>query len=243
MNLLRFDSEDAWVNGVCAFWTDRLRTNPGLKMCLPSGATPAAVYGRMAQRVAAGHASFGRASIFALDEFGGLPADEPGLTGNTLRSQIVDRVDLPAAAFHGFSVSPDAAANDQMCAAYDRAVGAGFDLVILGIGVNGHLGMNEPGSAPDSGTRRVDLHESTTLGSARYFPGRAPHELPRWGVTVGLAAILAAAEVWVLATGSAKTAILRRAFEREVTPDVPASLLRHHPNCSVFVDAAAGALL
>jgi len=241
MNLLRFDSEDAWVNGACALWTDRLRHNPRLKLCLPTGLTPTAIYGEMVRRVGAGLASFAEASIFALDEFGGLSAGSPGLTRNTLRRQLIDEIDLPLNAFHWLEVGTEDV--DRTCERYDAAMADGLDLVLLGIGPNGHLGMNEPGTPADSRTRRVDLHESTIHGSARYFPELLPHQLPRWGITVGLEAILASKEVWLLATGSAKAPIVQRAFLGEVTPDIPASLLQRHGNCSVFVDAEAGALL
>lgn len=241
MNLLRFDSGPAWVNGACAFWTDRLRANPRLRICLPTGVTPAPVYAEMVRRVGAGLVSFEKATIFALDEFGGLPAQNPGLTRNTLVRQLIAGIDLPASAF--FSLDVDANNVERTCERYDAAIGRGFDLVLLGIGLNGHLGMNEPGMPTESRTRRVELHESTIQASTRYFPDLAPRDLPRWGVTVGLKSILASNEVWVLATGSAKAPIVRKTFAGEVTPDVPASLLQQHRNCSLFVDADAGALL
>lgn len=238
MNLLRFDSESAWVDGACAFWRDRLRTNPNLKICLPTGLTPAAIYAAMGRNVADGHASFARASVFALDEFGGLAADDPGLTRNTLLRQLAGVVDLPSASFH--SLDPQAADLDEHCREYEAAIGDGFDLVVLGLGLNGHLGMNEPGSSPSSRTRRVDLHEATVQASARYFDHG---NLPRWGLTVGLQAILASKEVWLLANGPAKAAIIRQTVTGNVSVDVPASLLRTHPHCSLFMDATAGSLL
>jgi glucosamine-6-phosphate deaminase len=126
------------------------------------------------------------------------------------------------------------------CKLYDAAIGGGFDLILLGIGRNGHLGMNEPGSPVDSPTRRVDLHPGTVQASARYF---AHGNLPGWGVTVGLDAILGSKEVWLLANGAGKAAIIRDSVRGEIGPSNPASLLRRHPNCALFVDAEAGALL
>ena len=128
----------------------------------------------------------------------------------------------------------------QHCLDYDNAIGDGFDLMLLGIGLNGHLGMNEPGSAVDSPTRRVELHDTTVQSSARYF---AHQNLPRWGLTVGLKALLASKEVWLLANGPAKAGIIRTTVRGEIDPSNPASLLRTHPNCSLFVDSAAGRLL
>jgi glucosamine-6-phosphate isomerase len=238
MNLLRFDSEPAWISGVCSVWRDRLHTRPALKMCLPSGTTPAGIYAEMSRSAMSGLVSFGRATVFALDEFGGLTADDPGRTRHTLQRQLTDAVGVPSSAFH--FLDPDTPDAHRHCADYDAAIGDGFDLVLLGIGLNGHLGMNEPGSAIDSSTRRVELHGTTVASSARYF---AHQNLPRWGLTVGLKAIMAAKEVWLLANGGAKAEIIQRTVHGEVGASNPASLLRTHPNCSLFVDAEAGALV
>ena len=238
VNLLRFDSQDACVQGVVTFWRDRLSTNPEQKMCLPTGTTPAPVYAEMVRSVRAGLTSFARAHLFALDEFGGLAKDDDGLARNALARMLLDPIGLPRDTLYSPDVwTPDL---DSVCREYEERIGAGFDLVILGVGLNGHLGMNEPGSAADSPTRRVELHPTTIQSSARYFNHG---NLPRWGVTVGLRPILASKEVWVLATGSSKATVIRDTIHGEVGVNIPASLLRRHPNCSFFVDADAGALL
>jgi glucosamine-6-phosphate isomerase len=238
MNLLRFDSESAWIGAVCSMWRDRLRTTPALTMCLPSGTTPAGIYADMSRGGRTGLVSFARATVFALDEFGGLPADDPGRTRHTLQRQLIGGVGLPSSAFH--FLEPDCPDANQHCLDYDKTIGDGFDLVLLGIGLNGHLGMNEPGSPIDSPTRRVELHGTTVASSARYF---AHQNLPRWGLTVGLKAIMAAKEVWLLANGPAKAEIIQRTVRGDIGAANPASLLRRHPNCSLFVDAEAGALV
>jgi glucosamine-6-phosphate deaminase len=238
MNLLQFDSEVAWAHAVCSLWRDRLRLRPDLKMCLPSGVTPTVIYTEMERSVAAGLVSFAQATVFALDEFGGLAADDPGKTAATLHRQLIDRIDLPPRAFH--VLDPDHPDLAHHCADYDSAIGDGFDLVLLGIGRNGHVGMNEPGAPLDGATRRVDLHPDTIRSSARYF---AHGNLPRWGLTVGVKAILASKEVWVIANGAAKAEIVRRTVRDAIVPSNPASLLRRHSNCSLFVDAAAGSML
>jgi glucosamine-6-phosphate deaminase len=238
MHLHRFDSESVWIETVSSLWRDRLRTHPQLKMCLPSGTTPVGIYEEMSRSARAGLVSFTRASVFVLDEFGGLDPNDPGRTSNMLQRQLLDAIDLPASAFHVLDPEhPDIA---RHCRDYDAAIGNGFDLVLLGIGLNGHLGMNEPGSPADGPTRRVELHETTIRSSARYF---SHHNLPRSGLTVGLKAILGSKEVWVLANGAAKASIIRQTVEGEISPSNPASLLRRHPNCSLFLDAQASAQL
>jgi glucosamine-6-phosphate deaminase len=238
MNLLRFDSESAWRHAVCSLWRDRLRTKPDLKMCLPAGTTPIGIYAEMSRSVRAGLVSFARAAVFVLDEFGGLAPDDPGRTRDTLQRQLIDSIDLPSSAFH--VLDPDTSDVARHCRDYDAAIGDGFDLTLVGLGLNGHLGMNEPGSPDDSPTGRVELHETTVQSSARYVSHR---NLPRWGFTVGLKGILGSKEVWLLANGRRKAEIVEQTVSGEIGTHSPASLLRRHPNCSLFVDADAGALL
>src|SRR6266487_1043034 len=147
MNLLHFDSEQAWTNAIVSLWRDRLRTDSRLRMCLPSGNTPLGIYAAMAQSVRAGHVSFRDAEIFALDDFGGLAPDDDGKCANMLRHHLIDPIQLPTGRFH--FIDTDAADLDAVCREYDGLIGAGFDLTILGIGMNGHLGLNEPGSATE----------------------------------------------------------------------------------------------
>jgi glucosamine-6-phosphate isomerase len=207
-------------------------------MCLPSGTTPVEVYAEMSHSARDGLVSFQRATVFALDEFGGLAPDDPGRTSHTLRRQLIDAVEVPRSAFH--VLDPDKADVVSHCAGYDTAIGNGFDLVLLGIGLNGHLGMNEPGSPIDSLTRRVELHDSTVQSSARYFTHQ---NLPRWGLTVGLKGLLGAKEVWLLAKGPAKAPIVRNTVLGHIGLSNPASLMRRHANAWLFLDDTAGALL
>jgi len=209
-------------------------------MCLPSGHTPNPIYAAMGRSVARGEVSFREAQVIALDDFGGLAPDDPGRCRNMVQRHLLDHVDLPKERFH--FIDTEARDLDAVCRGYDRLIeeGGGFDLTLLGIGLNGHLGLNEPGSAPDSTTRRVQMHESTVKASAGYL---THGDLPTWGVGVGLKHLLGSKEVWLLASGQKKAEIIARTVKGEVTNQVPASLLRKHPNCSLFADAGAGALL
>jgi glucosamine-6-phosphate deaminase len=239
MNLLKFDSETSWTDGAASLWRDRLRTSPGLRMCLPSGHTPNPIFAAMGESVARGTVSFTQAEIFALDEYGGLPPDDEGRCANMLRRYLLKHIDLPAGAFH--KLDSTAADLKKICADYDRALDEKpFDLTLLGVGLNGHLGMNEPGTSLDSTTRRVDLHPSTVSSSAKYL---SHAKLPTWGIAVGLKHLLASKEVWLIANGPKKAEITQRAIKGEITPEVPASLLRKHPNCFFIIDAEAGALV
>ena len=240
MNVLRFDSETTWVNTVAALWRDRLRDNPRLRLCLPSGHTPNPVFAAMRQSVARGAVSFRHAEVFALDEYGGLASNDPGRCRNMLQHHLLEGLDLPGNRFH--FLDPEAPALDLACRDYSALIeqAGGFDLTLLGLGLNGHLGMNEPGSPPDSTTRRLELHASTIQSSAGYL---THGNLPTWGVGVGLKQLLGSKEVWLLANGSRKAAIIHQSLHASISPELPATLLRNHPNSFLMVDALAGALL
>lgn len=222
---------DGWAGAVADAWVERLTGRPGLRMCLPTGSTPTPLYEAMAGR----DTSWRRASVLLLDEWGAIPRDEPGSCDATLRRELLDRVDLPPDRYRPIDAWADDLAAE--CAAVDAWLDGGLDLAVLGVGTNGHLGMNEPGSPPDARTRRVDLAPATREGAERYFAGRITP--PTWGVTVGLRDILAAAEVWVLATGGHKAAVVRDALAGPVTPELPASVLRGRPHVVWWVDEAA----
>jgi 6-phosphogluconolactonase/glucosamine-6-phosphate isomerase/deaminase len=238
MHLFQFDSIETWAETAASLWRDRLHVQPHLFHCLASGHTPNPIFALMADSCRRGLVSFSQATVFALDEYGGLSPDDSGRCANMLRHHLVSHIDLPRHEFHTFD--PDAPDLDRVCDEFDIAIGKGFDLTLLGIGLNGHLGMNEPGSAPDSPTRRVQLHPKSVESSAKYL---AHDQLPTWGLSVGMKRLLASREVWLLATGSAKAEIVLRTVTGETSPSLPASLLQNHPNCYLFLDRPAAALL
>jgi glucosamine-6-phosphate isomerase len=240
MNILKFDSESAWVDCVASLWRDRLHTNPRLRICLPSGHTPIRIFETMARSVANGWVSFRETEIFALDDYGGLAPDDSGRCRNMLRRYLIDQSDLPKDRFHW--IDTDARDLERVCREYDVLIetGGGFDLTLLGIGLNGHLGLNEPGSVLDAATRRVEMHESTVKASAGYL---THSNLPTWGIGVGLKHLLGSKEVWLLANGVKKAEIIQRTVKGAISNEVPASLLRKHSKASLFVDQDAGALL
>jgi glucosamine-6-phosphate deaminase len=237
MKLERAATIDAWAELVTSLLVERLQRTPTLSLCLPTGLTPVPIYDRLAAAIARRDVSLARATIFLLDEFGGVASDDPGRCDSMLRRGLLDRVDLPPAQFHGFDLTGDV---ERECASFEAAVGGGCDISLLGIGSNGHIGMNEPGSPPDSVTRRVTLAADTVTASARYF--NRQHDLPTWGVTMGVGTILRSREIWVLATGAGKAAIVSRTLRGPVTDAIPASLLRTHANTLLFADEDAAAM-
>lgn len=224
-----------WADEVTEALAARIAAQPDLVLCLPTGSTPEPIYERLPDALDRLGVSMARVTVVLLDEYLGLPAGHRIRCDSQLRRQLIDRLDAPPAAFLSFDV--DGGDPAAACVAFDAEIAAigGLDLVILGLGMNGHIGMNEPGTPTDASTRVIELTPST-MEAARQYGADPP---PKYGVTLGMAEILAAREVWLLATGERKAAILREVLEGPVTADVPGSLLRGHPGLRVIADDAA----
>ena len=237
MTGLRIFPAAGWPELVAAALAERLLVNPGLRVCLPTGDTPVPVYDALVRLAHNGQVSFAQASVVLLDEWTGLPPGDPARCDTRLRAQLLDRLPGPPATVHTIDVD----APDLVAAVARHAIAASaLDLAVLGLGMNGHVGFNEPGSRPDSPTRIVRLAASSRQAAmARYGASRVPTA----GITVGMDRILGAREVWLLVTGERKAQILRRALRDPESPDCPASYLRRHSNLSTFADEPAAALL
>ncbi len=175
---------------------------------------------------------------FNLDEYLGIAADHPASFRRFMREHLFEPAGIPAASCH----FPDASTRDGT-ACFERFEDAirgagGIDLQLLGIGVNGHVAFNEPGSSASSRTRRVQLASATLQENAPAFAGLGP--MPREAVTMGIATILETRHVLLVAWGTSKAAPLARAFHGEVSSDCPASFLQVHPGrVELVVDRAA----
>ncbi len=226
----------AFGDHIAGLLADRLTVRPSLVVCLPTGSTPLAVYEALPGLLRRDEVSAASATVVLLDEYVGLPRGHAARCDSMLERGLLDRLDRSVGGFIRFEV--DELTPAEACARVDAGIVAvgGLDLVVLGLGMNGHVGMNEPGSDAASVTRLVELAPSTRDAAVGYGALVAPTH----GVTLGIASILAAREIWLLATGPRKAAILGAALDGPVTPDVPASLLRGHPGLRVIVDEAAG---
>lgn len=188
-----------------------------------------------------GQADFSRASTFNLDEFLGVPPTDPRSYRAFMERQLFDVVNLRPSRIHFLNgAAPDAVAE---CARYERAVAhaGGIDLLILGLGANGHIGFNEPGRALAAATHRTRLTPATRRANASLF-GRAA-DVPDEALSMGMSTILHARRIVLLATGAAKAETVRQMVRGPITPQVPASFLQLHRSAEVWVDReAAGAL-
>lgn len=219
-----------------------LTRTPDAVLGLATGSSPSPLYDELARRCDAGRLSFASARGFTLDEYVGLPAGHPESYREVIDREMVSRVDFAPDAVAG----PDGAADDipAACAAYEAAIaaGGGVDLQILGIGTDGHIGFNEPGSSLASRTGLKTLTEQTRVDNARFFDDDVD-AVPRHCVTQGLGTIMDARHVVLLATGSRKAEAIHRMVEGAVSAMWPASILQHHPHVTVLIDDAAASRL
>lgn len=234
---LEVHPSDAWADAVAAALAARLAEPGGPRICLPTGATPAPAYARVPDALRGQGGDASRATIVLLDEYVGLAPDDPARCDRQLRTQLIDRLD-PAPDFVAIPV--DSRSPSEAAAALDRAAAGALDLAVVGLGLNGHVGMNEPGSGPDAPTRAVRLEPGTARTATERYGARAT---PTGGVTLGMDRILAAGEIWLLVTGPAKAEVLAAALRGPMDEEVPASLLRLHPDLRVIADEAAAGML
>jgi glucosamine-6-phosphate deaminase len=219
-----------------------LRSRPDAVLGLATGSSPLAIYDELARLHDQEGLSFAMAKAFTLDEYVGLPRDHPQRYLNVIEHEIVERVDFAAGAVCG----PDGLAVDILgaCAAYEDAITAagGVDLQILGIGTDGHVGFNEPGSSLASRTRIKTLTEQTRADNARFFADDID-AVPHHCLTQGLATIMAARHIVLVATGRAKADAVHQLIEGPVSAMWPATILQHHPHVTVLIDNAAASRL
>src|SRR6476619_2053849 len=192
-----------------------LEQKPTAVLGLATGSSPLAIYDELAARYEAGEISFRQARAFTLDEYVGLPADHPQRYRTVIEDVFVSRVDFVPGAVEG----PDGLATDipAACEAYENAIRAagGVDLQILGIGTDGHIAFNEPGSSLASRTRIKTLTRQTRLDNARFFGGDVD-AVPTHCLTQGLATIMAARHVILVATGGRKAEAVHHLVEGPV---------------------------
>jgi glucosamine-6-phosphate deaminase len=218
-----------------------LEHKPDAVLGLATGSSPLPVYTELAVRHERDGLDFSRVRGFALDEYVGLPAGHPESYREVIRREFTERVNISPANVH----SPDGAAADipAACRAYEDEIreAGGVDLQLLGVGTDGHIGFNEPGSSLASRTRIKTLIEQTRRDNARFFGSLA--EVPHHVVTQGLGTILEARHVILIATGAQKAQAVRDLVEGPVAAICAASVLQLHPHATILVDEAAASSL
>lgn len=218
-----------------------LEAKPDLVLGLPTGRTPIALYEELVQLTAARGLDWSGITTFNLDEFVGLPETDPGSYRQFMERHLFGHLNLRPEGINFLNGMADPA---EECRRYEEAIAGagGIDIQIAGIGTNGHIGFNEPGPELQSRTHRVRLTRETRHSNAELFggdPGRVPSE----ALSMGMATILQARAIILLANGHSKARCVARTVKGPLTTELPASFLQLHHEADIILDTAAAAEL
>jgi len=211
---------------------DSVRLQPQIVLGLPTGSTPLGMYARVIAECRSEYHCFRNVTTFNLDEYVGIPRDDEGSYATYMRRNLFDHVDLDPS--HTHIPNGNAPNLEAECRRYESDIedAGGLDLTFLGLGRNGHIGFNEPGTPFRSRTRVVELTESTRAANARFFEGR---EAPTRAITMGIATILDSKRIVLLARGSGNENAIAKLRSRTIDVTFPASALWTHANVHVLV--------
>jgi len=231
-----FLSEEALASALARRLIAAIRRHPSIVLGLPTGRTPLALYAELVRLSTLEGADWSRVQTFNLDEFVGLGNGDEGSYRRFMEQRLFSHVNVDPAHVHFL----DGRADDVLaeCGRYEQAICklGGLDVLVLGIGANGHIGFNEPGEALLSRTHRATLDEPTRAGNALWFGGDI-QRVPRQALTMGVGTILRARAIVLIATGEAKADAVRAMIDGGVTTRVPASFLQLHSQVTVMLDA------
>lgn len=238
--IIRKDYQEASVEAARLI-ADRLLKKPDLVLGLATGSTPLGLYRELTRMHVEDGLDFSKVTTFNLDEYIGLPPAHSQSYHYFMRESLFDHVNVDARNIYipnGMTHDVDA-----FCDWYEAQmrIAGGLDLQVLGIGSNGHIAFNEPGSSLGSRTRIKTLTERTVRDNARFFTNKS--EVPRYAITMGIGTIMDARELVLIASGESKAEAIRAAVEGPITAMVPASIIQMHRRAYVVLDEAAASRL
>ena len=234
------DTPEKTAEAVAKKYVELLAEKPNAVLGFATGSTPLGLYAELAKLCAEKKISFKGVSSFNLDEYLGLDGTHDQSYRYFMNKNLFEKIDIDISRTRvpsGIDTDPEKAAQ------YDKDIEAagGIDLQLLGLGNNGHIGFNEPGTPFGSVTHIVELTDSTRQANKRFFS--SIDEVPTHSVTMGIKTVMNARGIILMALGKGKADIVRKFIRGEVTPEVPASVLQLHPNVEVYLDFDAASLL
>ena len=228
-------------DSLCKYTADRvierLQNKPSSLIVLPTGNTPLGLFHALVEQNQIGNVDFSQATLVELDEYYGINLDDRRNLFNWLDQEFISRLRTPFKSIHRFdsaTVLPDDEAQRMEGEALNCG---GVDILVLGLGLNGHLGFNEPSHVRQSKTRLMDLSPASILSSARYWGGE--DLVPKKGFTLGLDVLATARQTYLMVSGEEKAPILAEMFLHRADPRMPASYLFEFPQAAVFCDRPA----
>lgn len=237
MKIIKVKNYDEMSSKACALVLDKLKKIKDPILGLATGSTPEGLYEQIIEKYNQDKITFKNITAFNLDEYVGLDGEDPNSYHFFMNEKLFKHIDIPTdKAYILDGVASDLKAE---CENYEQAIQdvGGVDLQILGLGTNGHIAFNEPGTDFKSRTRVVDLGLETLEANARFF--NSIDEVPTQALSMGIGLIMEAKEIILLASGEAKAKAVASVIKGNVTEDVPASILQKHDNVTVIVDEAA----
>lgn len=219
----------------------QLLLKPSSVLGLATGSTPEGMYAELVRMHEREGLDFSRATCFNLDEYLGLSSDHPQSYHFYMERHLFSKVNLPKTRRH--LPETDGKNPELSCLEYEKKIlqAGGIDLQILGIGINGHIGFNEPDDKFSAATHIVDLEESTIEANARFFSNK--DEVPRKAMTMGVGSIFKAEKILLLASGASKAKAVHEALRGAIRPQLPASILQLHSRVICIIDREAAGLL
>jgi glucosamine-6-phosphate deaminase len=215
----------------------KIRSNPSMTLGLATGSTPLGVYQYLIKDYHENGTSYKNIKTINLDEYIGLPLDDPHSYHFFMRKNLFNHVDIDQKNTH----VPNGAANDLLeeCDRYENLIHeiGGIDLQVLGIGQNGHIGFNEPGTDFQSHTHIVALAQETREANSRFF--NSIEEVPTHALSMGIASILDSREIFLLASGASKAEAVARLLTQDINENFPASALKQHQFVTIIADEEA----
>lgn len=220
---------------------NKIKSKPGVVLGAATGGTMEPIYARFVEQAHEQQLDLSRLVSFNLDEYVGLGGDHPQSYAAYMRQHLFKHVGFNESRHH----LPDGQARnlEEHCLEYSAKMQqhGGIDLQLLGVGSNGHIGFNEPGTAFDSRCHVVQLSEQTRIDNSRFFDDDAV--VPASAITMGMQDIMAAREILLIATGAGKAPILAEYHQNDVTEAIPFTVLKRHPRATIILDEAAASLL
>ena len=241
MNVCVYPNGDLAAVAAAVLIAGQVIDKPKSVLGLATGSTPLPIYRELISMWHRGVIDFGSVTTYNLDEYVGLGPDHPCSYRRFMQENLFSHINVPQSNIH----IPNGLAQDvdAECAAYDAAIAAAgrLDLQLLGLGANGHIGFNEPAAVFTTHSYCVRLSEQTLKDNRRFFEDGAP--MPTHALTMGIASIMQAKRIVLVATGKNKAAAVRAMIEGPVDPMVPASILQMHRHATILLDADAASLL
>lgn len=237
MKIIKVKNYEEVSKEAALYMIEKIRKAPNMVIGLATGGTPEGMYVNMIKDHQENNTSYRNITTFNLDEYLGLDGTHESSYRYFMDSHLFKHINIDKS--KTYVPSGNAADSADECEKYEQLIKecGGIDLQLLGIGGNGHIGFNEPGTSFQTKTHVIELTEKTRKDNARYFDKL--EDVPTHAITMGIATIMEAKEILLLASGEAKREAMRRLVQGEISEDFPASILNNHPHVTIIADEAA----